>query len=266
MPATQDPTLLHVGRIFPMRGWHMPLHVHPRHNELIVVLAGQIEAQLAGRRIVGKPGDVLFYPQGVPHIEEALGVMALETIFVAWRAPDPRWTAGWPLLRSDTRGRMRMIATWMFEDRPLAGQGKPATAAAPRTTPLMQHLLTALLHAYAHQPDAGGSDAMVDRVKRYVHEHLTQPLSLESLSEVACVSPFHFARRFRASTGMPPMRFVREARLDAARTLLLTTNLPHRLVAQRVGLSSQSHLARCFRRATGQAPSTLRRTGTRSSP
>jgi AraC family transcriptional regulator len=78
----------------------------------------------------------------------------------------------------------------------------------------------------------------------------------------ACLSRFHFVRQFRKAAGMPPMRFVRETRLDAARTLLLTTDLPHREIARRVGFGNQCQLARVFRQLAGYSPSQLRRRST----
>jgi AraC family transcriptional regulator len=151
------------------------------------------------------------------------------------------------MTRADPLGRMRMLATWMHEARPLR-----------HADGILDHLLAALLHAYSTGGN-DGEDEMLARVKRHVREHLAGDLHLDDLASAACLSRFHFVRRFRKVAGMSPMRFVREARLDAARTLLLTTSLPHREIARRVGFSDQCQLARVFRRLAGYSPSHLRR-------
>jgi AraC family transcriptional regulator len=143
-----------------------------------------------------------------------------------------------------------MLATWMYETRPFA----PC-----RGNALLDQLLAALLYAYSGD-DEQSDDAMIGRVKRHVQENLAGNLSLDALAAVACASRFHFARRFKRCTGVSPMKFVRSARLEAARNLLLTTDLPHRRVAAQVGLVDQCQLARIFRRETGLPPSQLRKT------
>jgi len=49
----------------------------------------------------------------------------------------------------------------------------------------------------------------------YVESHLAEPLSLDEISEVACVSRFHLVRAFAAATGFSVMRYVRARRLRA---------------------------------------------------
>ena len=240
-------TCLHVGRIPPQRGWAMAAHSHRQFWETIVVLGGQLETRIGGQTILGGAGDVLLYPRGVEHVERTRGGQALETIFVAWAAKREKEAGSWPLTRPDSNGRMRMLANWMYEARPMRHAHE-----------ILDHLLAALLHAYSSGGDAG-EDEMIARVKRHVREHIAGEITLDDLASAACLSRFHFVRRFGEVAGMPPMRFVREARLDAARTLLLTTNLPHREIARRVGFGDQCQLARVFRRLAGYSPSHLRR-------
>jgi transcriptional regulator GlxA family with amidase domain len=60
-------------------------------------------------------------------------------------------------------------------------------------------------------------------------------------------------------TGLTPMEDLRQLRLEAARDLLLTTDLPLKAIAPRTGLGDEYHLSRLFRRAFGIAPGALRR-------
>jgi AraC family transcriptional regulator len=84
-------------------------------------------------------------------------------------------------------------------------------------------------------------------------------VTLGELAAVAGLSPFHFAREFRRSTGLPPHRWLVEARLHRAIELLLRTDTPIAQVALRTGFAGQSHLGRHLKRRHGIAPGQVRR-------
>src|SRR5258705_7455783 len=64
------------------------------------------------------------------------------------------------------------------------------------------------------------------RVTDYIREHLDQDLTLAQLGGGVYMSPFHFARLFQRSTGLPPHRFVVPPRIDRAATLPPQPELP----------------------------------------
>jgi AraC family transcriptional regulator len=66
---------------------------------------------------------------------------------------------------------------------------------------------------------------------------------------------------FRATTGYSPHQFVLLRRVERARLLLTTTDLPLVEVAHLSGFADQSHLARHTRRLFGLTPASLRRLG-----
>jgi AraC family transcriptional regulator len=58
--------------------------------------------------------------------------------------------------------------------------------------------------------------ARLRKIEDYVHAHLTESISIETLAELAELSPFHFSRVFKQATGMTPLQFViRERMLQA---------------------------------------------------
>src|SRR5439155_1799333 len=58
------------------------------------------------------------------------------------------------------------------------------------------------------------------RVTQYVQENLQRELRLADLSALVHMSPYHFARLFKRSTGLPPHRFLVRRRIDEAAGLL----------------------------------------------
>ncbi len=100
-------------------------------------------------------------------------------------------------------------------------------------------------------------------IKDYVETHLDRDLSLDTLSDLAHLSRFHFLRAFTKATGQTPHAFVMARRLDRAKRLLLETDLPISAIAQSAGFSGASHLSRRLFEAEGARPSTFRFQGVR---
>jgi len=98
----------------------------------------------------------------------------------------------------------------------------------------------------------------VNRIAEFVDAELGNTLTLDRLAALASLSPFHFARSFRAATGLPPHRFVTARRLEAAKTRLMTSDASVVEVAHAVGFANVSHFRRIFRRDLGILPGELR--------
>jgi AraC-like DNA-binding protein len=98
----------------------------------------------------------------------------------------------------------------------------------------------------------------VERSILEMHERLDEALPLQALAHTAILSPFHFSRVFCAATGVPPCRFLAALRLEAAKRLLLTTDLTVTEVCLEVGYQSLGSFTRDFRQHVGFPPSRLR--------
>ena len=96
------------------------------------------------------------------------------------------------------------------------------------------------------------------RVTQYVQENLHRELRLAELSALVHMSPYHFARLFKRSTGVAPHRFLVRRRIAEARALLAARTVPVAEVAQLVGFRTPSHFTTTFRRVTGITPTAYR--------
>jgi AraC family transcriptional regulator len=94
----------------------------------------------------------------------------------------------------------------------------------------------------------------LSQVIAYIEEHLTKNLSLSDIAAQAHLSPYHFARLFKTSTGLSPHQYVIHRRIDRAKLLLFTTSWSFTTIAHAVGFASESHLALHFKRLTGLTP------------
>lgn len=103
------------------------------------------------------------------------------------------------------------------------------------------------------------SPAVRRRVTEFVDDHIDETLPLFRLAEVAGLSPYHFARAFRADIGDTPAQYVRRRRLAKAQDLIRDTDLPFTEIAMAAGFSSQSRLNDAFAREIGGTPTQMRR-------
>src|SRR5213592_610617 len=114
--------------------------------------------------------------------------------------------------------------------------------------------------AVAERTDGDLPACRLRRVTAYIDENLRRELPLAELSGVVHMSPYHFARLFKRSTGVSPHRFLIRQRIDEARTLLAAQTVPIAEIARSVGFRTPSHFATTFRRFTGMTPSAYRST------
>lgn len=122
-------------------------------------------------------------------------------------------------------------------------------------------LVAHLVDRYAERfelPRGRLSPCELRRLADYVHEHLSDALTLCGMADLLGQSPFHFSRRFKRTTGMSPMRYVVELRLERARQLLHTGSLSVLDIALETGFADGSHLTRWYRRKYGHPPTHAR--------
>lgn len=96
------------------------------------------------------------------------------------------------------------------------------------------------------------------RVNDFIQAHLTESLSLKKLATVAGLSPSHFARAFKHTTGQSPHQYVIAARLAYARHLIVETEAPLSEVARIAGFSSNSHMTSMMKQVWGTLPKQYR--------
>ncbi|SFI53138.1 helix-turn-helix domain-containing protein [Albimonas pacifica] len=91
-----------------------------------------------------------------------------------------------------------------------------------------------------------------------MHARIAEDISLDELAAEARLSPFHFARMFKRSLGVPPRVYLTRLRMEKACRLLERTDLPITEIALEVGYSSNQVLARVFHKHMRMSPSEYR--------
>lgn len=102
------------------------------------------------------------------------------------------------------------------------------------------------------------SDRQLLQVMNYISDRLADNVQLSDLAELLAMSQFHFSRCFKQSTGVSPYQYVLQQRIERAKHLLKTTQLPIMEIALLCGFSSHSHLGKWFRQYVGVSPKIFR--------
>ncbi len=137
--------------------------------------------------------------------------------------------------------------------------------ALPGYEVMMRQLLVPFLIECCRVADrmgwASGESAppWVEDVQRLLDRTFDRPLGLADLTRRAKVSAEHLCRRFRQHTGLSPIAYLNNRRLQHAMWLLRTTNQSVTQVAVTSGFSELSYFNRKFKDATGITPTLFRR-------
>jgi AraC family transcriptional regulator len=155
---------------------------------------------------------------------------------------------------------LRAAMTAVGAELASGGPGGPL-AAESLANLLAVHLIR---HVSAPRRLERGRDGVLPRwrlraVEEYIEEHLDGCPTLAQLAAVVRLNPYHFARQFKAATGLPPHQYVILRRVERAKQLLQAgTDLSLAEVALHAGFSDQSQFSRHFKRLVGVTPGQFR--------
>lgn len=161
-----------------------------------------------------------------------------------------------PVMRGTPQATFQSLWRWMISS------ARSATEAGDEMGRLCARILLVLLvepqlaNRQAKASDRHGE--AVSRVQAHVFANLSGRLELIELAALAGMSPYHFARVFKARTGQSVHQFVLESRLEGARGRLSRSSAAISEIAKQTGFSSQSHLTTAFRKRFGLAPKAYR--------
>ena len=104
----------------------------------------------------------------------------------------------------------------------------------------------------------GLSKFKLRQVLDYIHTNLDRNLSLVELAAIVQISPHHFARLFKQSTGFSPHQYLLNCRIQTAKQLLVQPGLTLAEIALQVGFHDRSRFTSVFRKHTGVTPKKYR--------
>lgn len=208
------------------------------------------------------PGQISFLPACLPFSARARDAgefltVSLEPAFLACAASDYGALESVnlkPVLAEEDPLMRELLGSFQAELENRRGNGELYVQSL--ATMLAVHLVqkySATTHPRREVKGGLGREQLL-RTSAYIQERLASPISLAELAALNGISPFHFTRLFKRSTGITPYEYVTRSRVEKARTLLLQSHANITEVALQVGFYDQSHFSRHFKRICGATP------------
>lgn len=130
----------------------------------------------------------------------------------------------------------------------------------PHVAPLIQQEIMVRLLSGPHGMDlrhllaAGSPSHQVARAMAWLRQHFRDNVLMDELAATVHMSPSTFRQHFRQLTGLSPLQYQKQLRLQEARHLMLNQGIDALSTATRVGYESASQFSRDYRRLFGEPP------------
>jgi AraC-like DNA-binding protein len=98
------------------------------------------------------------------------------------------------------------------------------------------------------------SDNRVIKALEYINCKIDANIAIEELAKICCLSPDHFIRLFKKTTGQTPLTYINERKIQKAQTLLVFTNMQVKDISYQLSFDNVSYFNRLFRKQTGKTP------------
>jgi AraC family transcriptional regulator len=149
-----------------------------------------------------------------------------------------------------------MLRLWMESE---SGNPHGALYADAAILMLLSRLVTISHPAKTSRFRGGLAPWQLKRTIDCLRDFGARHLSLESLARSVGLSPFHFSRAFKISTGLPPYRYQMRLKIEKAQEMMRTPLLSLSDISTSCGFSSQAHFTTAFVKHTGMSPAAWRK-------
>lgn len=255
-----------------LRSGELPAHRH-REHVVIVSLTDGCEGELItasgiGIRGTRKRGNICVLPAGLEHQAALEGnsehlALYVDPLLITKAASEVEFSGSFEIAERYTRtdkviSSVAMALLGELDSEGLSGRLYGESLANVLAVHLLRYY--SITTSRPATFTGGLSATKLRQVTDYIAENYSRDLKLAELAQVAGISSFHFAREFKRTTGTTPHQYLIKLRVERAKAMLATANLPLTEVGLRSGFSHQSHFTRLFRRITGTTPHSYRLT------
>jgi AraC-like DNA-binding protein len=245
--------------------YSQPLHNHPGQVQLLLVSQGTGTVVIDGQRYEVAPQQLVIYDEGMWHEEtfdptEALVILHFTFSGLHFHRMPPGKFLDPALPRVISLKNDFFILEQRFFD--LLKQFRHDGLSNGWS---VRYLLAALLAELSgilrgqSPPRKKKSTCAAAAVKQYIEEQYSRNITLDTLSGIAFLSPFHLTRVFNAEYGMTPIHYLIQYRIEAAKQYLRGTRESVERIALLVGYESPTYFQYVFKQRVGQTPGQYRK-------
>lgn len=258
-----SPHLLYTGVVRDDPHWLSHAHSHP-FCEVLYVLRGKGSVTFTEKTEEIVEGDIVIINEGEFHAEKSNPESPLHFIFLA---VDEFQLEGLPKNCLIPKGEYPIISSNKYRYKIQNYFTDLISETSGRVEyyellcgGLVQAIMVLILRIRMTAEISSASlSAECSKVKTYIETHYTSPINLESLSETVFISKHHLAHLFKQQTGISPIQYLIQKRIEEACRLLRETDFPIAEIAERVGYTNSIYFSQVFRKAKGVSPYAYRK-------
>ena len=252
-----QPELIYTGLLEDAPNWFNIQHSHD-FCEILYVAGGAGEAILEGKKFRLAPGDLVVVNPGTLHEERSDAKAPLRLIFLAIRDfAVPGLPAG---CLSQEKYRVLSCGEYRYKmDIYLRELLQETSSQIEFYQEISQGLVSALLVLVMrliriNPEDEAALSQECQKIKEYLDQNFTSPITLDSLSETVYISKHYLSHLFKEQTGVSPIKYLTSKRMEKAGELLSETELPVSEVSKAVGYENPLYFSQVFKRIYGISP------------
>ena len=127
------------------------------------------------------------------------------------------------------------------------------------TNGILQMLLSQFIEEKSPTLPLSNKTNKITEALFYISEHLSDALTVDDLAKRCHLNTDYFSRLFKEQTGLRPIDYIQQKRIERAKVLLTTTNRSMQEIADMVGLSNISYFSRLFSKLSNKTPGAYRK-------
>ncbi|HSP23352.1 MAG TPA: helix-turn-helix domain-containing protein [Planococcus sp. (in: firmicutes)] len=240
-----------------------PLHQHANTCEVLLVLAGTGRFTINRKSYTVRPGSVVLYNAGDWHKEIADPRSPFEALFLCCSG---QLADGIPIshIREKRIAPVQQLKEF-GELQELLGHIITEHQSQAAHQPLTGHLLALFFCKLALSLAPGAAiyspdlDRLIRKAQHYIEENHCRDITLADLSAQLGLNKYYLARQFKEFTGVSPIQYAIQCRMQTAQHLLTETSGTIAEIAAQTGYKSATHFQQAFKKAVGLSPGAFRR-------
>lgn len=243
--------------------WKSVLHTHP-FTEIFYVVDGKGQFLFLNETYSISFGDLVIIPPYLEHTEQSIPDSPLQYYVIGidgilFRSKEKTIESQFLFNFSHTP-----FITALFEQMIYEGKNQECGSDLI-CQKLLEILILKITRAQSLTPALSHARHMSKecaKIKEYLDTHYTDHITLDSLTRLTHMNKYYMVHSFTRYTGMSPIQYLNECRLEAAQRLLKETDHFVSSIASMVGFSSSSYFAQNFRKRYGITPTEYRQSQT----
>lgn len=243
--------------------WHSHSHTH-HFTEVFYILGGEGSFLIEENLIPVKTNDLIIINPNVEHTEKSFKIRPLEYIVFGIEGlsfnfqKHPSSKDYIQLNYTNNRERLLFLLHTLLEE---------ADKKEKNYELICQNILEVLILYIMRNQELTVAISLTPKmskecgvIKRYLDFNYADNITLDDLAALSHINKYYLVHSFTKYTGMSPINYLAQKRIQAAQNLLTSTNHSMAEIAFGVGFSSQSYFSQIFRKITHMSPNQYRKT------